>query len=269
MKGGSAVLDQGFCLEEATIDELHHAIIFGQTTCVSVVRHYLDRVRAFNGVASMLVTEHGGAVLPVAGAVRGGTRLTFPAHSVKASEILPGLDKYKGPPLEYGRMEATASDPSVHQQFGMIVGSTSCSSMYPAAFSGAGRAEEFPITVENPISALVCFDRAGAKSVCAHVEWAGERYGHRAPSFCGQVRATNVDKIFRLTSAGNRSNASWLATNCIASVSAWRSWSMSGWVEPQCTAMSACSVRSCFDFSLTGHVADQGPKVIGPPAPRE
>jgi amidase len=122
MKEGSAVPDQAFCLEEATIDELHRAIILGRTSCVAVVRHYLDRVRAFNGVASMLVTEDGGAVLPVAGAVRGGTRLSFPTHSVKASEILPDLDKYNGPPLEYGRMEATASDASVHQQFGMIVG---------------------------------------------------------------------------------------------------------------------------------------------------
>ena len=35
---------------------------------------------------------------------------------------MPDLDKYKGPPLEFGRMEATASDPAVQQQFGMIVG---------------------------------------------------------------------------------------------------------------------------------------------------
>src|SRR6185312_7813734 len=34
----------------------------------------------------------------------------------------PDLDKYRGPPLEFGRMEATASDPSVQQQYGMIVG---------------------------------------------------------------------------------------------------------------------------------------------------
>src|SRR5215468_12120359 len=100
MKEGSAVPDQEFCLEEATIEELHRAIILGRTTCVCVVRQYLDRVRAFNGVASMLVTDDGGAVPSVAGAVRGGTRLSFPTHSVKASEILPDLDKYKGPPLE-------------------------------------------------------------------------------------------------------------------------------------------------------------------------
>ena len=41
---------------------------------------------------------------------------------MKASTILPDLDKYQGPPLEFGRMEATASDPDVQQQFGMIVG---------------------------------------------------------------------------------------------------------------------------------------------------
>ena len=50
---------QPFCLEEATIDELHAAIKSGQITCVGVVRHYLKRVRAFNGAASMLVTADG------------------------------------------------------------------------------------------------------------------------------------------------------------------------------------------------------------------
>jgi amidase len=122
MNDSGVTLEQRFRLEEATIEELHRAIMAGETTCVAVVQHYLDRVRAFNGVASVLVTENGGAVAPVAGAVRGGTALAFPTHSVKASDILPDLDKYQGPPLEYGRMEATASDPSVHQQLGMIVG---------------------------------------------------------------------------------------------------------------------------------------------------
>ncbi len=56
-----------FRLEEATIDELHQAIRDGQTTCVAVVQHYLDRVRAYNGVCSMLVTEDGEPVPEVAG----------------------------------------------------------------------------------------------------------------------------------------------------------------------------------------------------------
>ena len=54
---------------------------------------------------------------------RGATApLRFPSETVNASTILPDLDKYAGPPLEFGRMEATASDPTVQQQFGMIVG---------------------------------------------------------------------------------------------------------------------------------------------------
>src|SRR5437764_710373 len=113
---------QPFRLEEATIDELHQAIRSGETTCVSIVQHYLARVRAYNGVASMLVTEDGGQVPAATGAIRAMAPIRFPTKTVKASEILPDLEKYKGPPLEYGRMEYTASDPNVQQQFGMIVG---------------------------------------------------------------------------------------------------------------------------------------------------
>ena len=111
-----------FRLEEATIDDLHAAIRPGATTCVAVVQHYLARARAYNGVASVLVTEDGAPVAEATGAVRAGAPLTFPTQTVKASTILPDLDKYQGPPLEFGRMEATASDPTVQQQFGMIVG---------------------------------------------------------------------------------------------------------------------------------------------------
>ena len=111
-----------FCLEEATIDDLHQAIKSGQTNCVAIVQHYIDRVRAFNGVASALVTEDGTPVPEATGAMRAMVALRFPTKTVKASEVLPTLDKYKGPPLEYGRMEPTASDPVVKQQFGMIVG---------------------------------------------------------------------------------------------------------------------------------------------------
>lgn len=111
-----------FGLEEATIDELHAAIRAGQTTCVDVVQHYIARARAYNGVCSLLVTETGAPVSEAAGAVRAGTPLRFPTETVKASAVLPDLDKYKGPPFEFGRMEPTASDPSVEQQYGMIVG---------------------------------------------------------------------------------------------------------------------------------------------------
>ena len=81
-----------FRLDEATIEELHAAIRSGQTTCVEVVRHYIDRVRAYNGVASWLVTEDGAPVPETTGAVRAGTPLRFPTETVKASAVLPDLD---------------------------------------------------------------------------------------------------------------------------------------------------------------------------------
>src|SRR5437588_8837873 len=111
-----------FRLEEATIDELHQAIRAGETTVVQVAERYIARARAFNGVASLLVTEDGGNITEATGAVRAGAPLHFPTETVRASTIFPDLDKYQGPPLEFGRMEATASDPSVQQQYGMIVG---------------------------------------------------------------------------------------------------------------------------------------------------
>jgi amidase len=114
--------DTSFHLEEATIADLHRAIRDGHTTCVEVVRCYIDRVRAYNGVASVLVTNDGAPVLESPGAMRCGAPLRFPTQTVAGSAILPDLDRYQGPPLEYGRMEPTASDPSVYQQFGMIVG---------------------------------------------------------------------------------------------------------------------------------------------------
>src|SRR5262245_36498028 len=113
---------KAFRLEEATIDDLHRAIRAGETTVVDVVKGYLARVRTYNGVASVLVTQDGAPVAEAKGAVRAGTPLRFPTETVKASTILPDLDKYRGPPIEFGRMEATASDPNVQQQFGMIVG---------------------------------------------------------------------------------------------------------------------------------------------------
>lgn len=59
---------------------------------------------------------------PCPGTVRAQAPLQFPAETVAAATVLPDLDRYAGPPLEYGRMEATASDPEVEQQFGMLVG---------------------------------------------------------------------------------------------------------------------------------------------------
>ena len=122
MTEGLGAQNKQFYLEEATIDELHAAIKSGQTTCVEIVQYYIDRVRAYNGVASMLVTEDGGPVPEATGVLRGKEALRFPTQTLKADTVLPDLDKYKGPPIEYGRMEATASDPGVQQQLGMIAG---------------------------------------------------------------------------------------------------------------------------------------------------
>jgi Asp-tRNA(Asn)/Glu-tRNA(Gln) amidotransferase A subunit family amidase len=113
---------QPFRVEEATIEELHRAIRAGETSCVAVIEQYLARARAYNGVASQLVTEDGAPVLEAAGTVRAGAPLPFPTDTVAASTIFPDLDKYRGPSLELGRMEPTASDPAVHQQYGMIAG---------------------------------------------------------------------------------------------------------------------------------------------------
>src|SRR5262249_24393743 len=81
-----------------------------------------DRVRAYNGVTSALVSQDGAPTPAAPGAIRAQAPLCFPTATVKASTVLPDLDKYQGPPLEFGRMEATASDLAVQQQFGMIVG---------------------------------------------------------------------------------------------------------------------------------------------------
>ncbi len=111
-----------FSVFEATIDELHRAICEGRTTCVDVVKQYIARARAYNGPSSLLVTESGGSIPAATGTVRAQAPIRFPAETIAASALLPDLDKYLGPPLEFGRMAPTASDPSVPQQYGMIVG---------------------------------------------------------------------------------------------------------------------------------------------------
>ena len=110
-----------FRLEEATIEDSSPGDQVGQTRA-DVVERCISRVRALNGVCSILVTEDNAPIESAAGAIRAAKPVTFPAEAVTPSTILPNLDKYRGPPIEYGRMEATASDPSVQQQFGMIVG---------------------------------------------------------------------------------------------------------------------------------------------------
>src|SRR5438552_3345041 len=157
-----------FRLEEATIDELHAAIRAGETSVAQIVEHYIARVRAFNGVASLLVTEDGGNITEATGAVRAGAPLHFPTETVRASTIFPDLDKYQGPPLEFGRMEATASDSSVQQQYGMIAGLPDAGQLNALA--------TLNIRGERSVTCRGAFDRhpsegplpPGAPPVCEH-----------------------------------------------------------------------------------------------------
>jgi len=117
-----ARVKDSFEVVEASIDDLHNAIRNEQITVVQVVKKYIDRIRAYNGVSSMLVTEDGRDVHESTGLVRGGVQLKFPRETKKITEVLPDFEKYSGPPLEFGRMETTVSKPDVYQQFGMIAG---------------------------------------------------------------------------------------------------------------------------------------------------
>lgn len=112
-----------FVLEEASIEEMQAAICSGRLTCLDIVEHYIERVKRFNGPSTALVTADGASLPePPAGVQRAGVIPRFPAQTVAASAFLPDLDLYEGPPLEFGRMEATASKPSAVQQYGMVRG---------------------------------------------------------------------------------------------------------------------------------------------------
>jgi amidase len=54
--------------------------------------------------------------------VRAGSPLEYPTQTVPASTIFPNFDEYAGPPLEFGRMEPSISDPNVQLQFGLRAG---------------------------------------------------------------------------------------------------------------------------------------------------
>jgi amidase len=103
-----------FHLIEATIPDVHRAIREGQITCRGLVQAYINRARAFNGTCNRLVTEEiASTFLPNYGEY---------LAAVRATAERPDGDPGKTPPIEFGRMEPTASDPTVLQQFGMTVG---------------------------------------------------------------------------------------------------------------------------------------------------
>lgn len=109
-------------LVESSISDLHEAIQNGTTNCVAVVEQYIARCRAYNHPSSLLVSAQGGELTNAVGTVRAEQAIIFPQETISAKEFLPDLEHYQGKALEFGRMEPTASDPTVMQQFGMIVG---------------------------------------------------------------------------------------------------------------------------------------------------
>lgn len=113
---------QGFQIEESSLESVQAAIKRGDTTCRGVVQAYVERARAYNGICTELVTADGASVKPGPGTVRAGAPLVFPEKTVAISEILPSFAEYAGLPIEFGRMEPTQSDPTVQQQYGMVVG---------------------------------------------------------------------------------------------------------------------------------------------------
>lgn len=114
---------ESFKIEEVTIDGIHSGIRSGAVTCQQVVQAYIDRARAYNGAAcTYLVTPDGTDVAPARGYIRAGAPMTFPTKTVAMSEVMPDFDQYRGLTPDFGRMEATISDPTVAQQFGMLVG---------------------------------------------------------------------------------------------------------------------------------------------------
>ena len=111
-----------FQIVEASISDLHAAIQNGSTTCVATVEQYIARCAAYNNPSSLLVTKDGKPIAPPPGTVRAKKAIAFPTQTVCAEDLLPDLNQYQGKPLEFGRMDHTASDPQVMQQYGMIVG---------------------------------------------------------------------------------------------------------------------------------------------------
>ena len=103
-----------FRLLEATIPDVHRAIREGQLTCKGLVQAYINRAKAYNGTCNQLVTEDmASTYLPSYGEYQAAVRATADRADSDPGKTLP---------IEFGRMEATASDPAVQQQFGMTVG---------------------------------------------------------------------------------------------------------------------------------------------------
>jgi Asp-tRNA(Asn)/Glu-tRNA(Gln) amidotransferase A subunit family amidase len=107
---------------EATIGDIQRAIQDREITCRGLVQAYIDRAAAYNGPCTRLVTADGAPIPPAKGYVRAGSPISYPTSTVPISAMLPNLDQYVGPPIELGRMEASATDPGALQQMGILTG---------------------------------------------------------------------------------------------------------------------------------------------------
>src|SRR5207245_10044359 len=87
-----------FHLQEATIDDVHRAIRQGQITCRGLVQLYINRAKAYNGVADELVTRDGAPIPPAPGGVRVGWPLKFPTPRVAIWRLLPASAPVSRPP---------------------------------------------------------------------------------------------------------------------------------------------------------------------------
>jgi len=103
---------QPFHIEEATIDDVHRAIQDGRTTCAAVVKSYIDRARAYNGVCTKIVTADGAPIAAMTGPARAGSAVKFPTATVAVSSVLPQFDQYADPPIDLGHMDSAPSWPT-------------------------------------------------------------------------------------------------------------------------------------------------------------
>jgi len=115
--------DNSFHVEEATLPDIQSAIQAGKVSCRQVVQLYLNRVKAYNGACTALLTKDGKPIAPSTGMVRAGAPVKYPTQTVAVDTVFPGYTKeYQGTPYDLGHMETSVSDPTAQLQMGLRVG---------------------------------------------------------------------------------------------------------------------------------------------------
>jgi Asp-tRNA(Asn)/Glu-tRNA(Gln) amidotransferase A subunit family amidase len=198
---------RSFHLLEASIADIHRAIQEKVITCQSLVKAYIARAAAYNGPCTRLVTADGSPIPEATGYVRAGSRISYPTSTFLASDMLPNLSQYAGPPIEFGRMEPSATDPSAQEQIGIVTG-------IPDA-AQVNALETLNIRGERSITCNGDYDRApsdgplppGAPSVC-------ESYRQQPDAL---ERATELDAEY-----GNNPDLDKLPMYCVVfSIKSW------------------------------------------------